>query len=103
MYALRLQTLEGNEETVRKGKGVPSSVLKKNALFEHFKTMANAPFTSTVTFRGMRSNNHQVSVTEQRRKMLSSTNDKVFAVSRTQSRPLGHFRNFASQRDDAAA
>ena len=101
MYALRLQTLEGIEETVRKGKGVPSSVLKKNALFEHFKTMANAPFTSTVAFRGMSSKNHQVNVTEQRRKMLGCLNDKVFAVSRTESRPLGHFRNF--QRGDAAA
>ena len=60
MYALRLQTLEGNEETVRKGKGVPCSVLKKNALFEHYKTMASAPFSSTVTFRGMRSKEHQV-------------------------------------------
>ena len=95
MYALRLQTLEGDEETVRKGKGVPSSVLKKNAMFQHYKTMASAPFTSTVTFRGMRSKEQQVSVTEQRRKLLSCTNDKVYAVSRSESRPLGHWRNTA--------
>ena len=59
MYAIRLQTLEGIEETVRKGKGVPAAVLRKNAAFEHYKTMASAPFTSTVTFCGMRSKGHQ--------------------------------------------
>ena len=72
---------------------MPSSVLKKNAVFEHYKTMVSAPYVSTVTFRGMGSKNHQVNVTEQRRKMLSCLNDKVFAVSSTLSRPLGHFRN----------
>ena len=81
---------------VLKGKGMPSAVLKRNAQFEDYKAMVLEPYRSTVSFRGMGSKAHQVDVTTRRRKMLSCLNDKVFAVSATESRPLGHFRNVPS-------
>ena len=96
MYALRYQTLEGLEETVRKAKGVSHGALAKHALFKHYKAMPEAPYESTVTFRSMESRKHQVSVTERTWKMLSSVNDKVYVISKTESRPLGHWRNHQS-------
>ena len=93
MYALRLMSPQGEETTERKGKGVPRAVLLRNTTFEQYTRMAEAPYSSTATFRCMRSTNHEVHVRELQRKMLSCVNDKVYVVSANESRPLGHWRN----------
>ena len=89
MYALLLLTVEDEKSTIRKGKGVPKAILKQEATFEHYERMAEEPYTPTVTFNAMRSNNHVVRIKEMIRKMLSCLNDKVFAVTTKESRPLG--------------
>ena len=93
MYAIKLATPEGGVDTVRKGKGVPAKVLKRNAAFEDYVRMNRSPFESAVTFRGMRRSGHDTVVTESRKRMLSAMNDKVFMISEHEARPLGHFRN----------
>ena len=79
-------------------------MLKKNATFEKFKDMADKPFLTKaeyeslieegkIEFRSMLSKAHEVSVQKCKRVMLSCCNDKVFKISATESRPLGHWRN----------
>ena len=96
MYSYTSRSMVGVVTAVQKGKDVPASVLKKNTTFDHYKRMANEPYESTVTFRSMMSNDHEVRVKNVQRKMLSCCNDKIFRVSATESRPLGHWRNTAS-------
>jgi len=76
-----------------KGKGVPTRALQSNATHETYKQMVFHPSVNRVTFRTLRSKNHVVQQLEIDRKMLTAYNDKVFAVTQFESRPLGHYRN----------
>ena len=79
-------------------------MLKKNATFETFQEMVDKPCLAkteyenliengNISFRSMLSKAHEVSVQNCKRVMLSCCNDKVFKISATESRPLGHWRN----------
>ena len=95
----RTRTADG---TIRRGKGVPKAVLLREATFEHYEKMAEEPYTSTATFKAVRSNKHVVRTREMQRKMLSCVNDKVFTISTKESRPLGHWRNQAGSGEGVA-
>ncbi len=78
-----------------KGKGVPKRALEANASHQTYKDMIFKPSVNRVTFRTLRSNKHVVEQLQINRKMLTAYNDKVYAVTPTYSRPIGHFRNHA--------
>jgi hypothetical protein len=84
---------DGEFDEYRKGKGVPTRALLANATHETYKQMIFNPSDNRVTFRTLRSKKHVVEQLEITRKMLTPYNDKVFAVSQVESRPLGHWRN----------
>jgi hypothetical protein len=84
---------DGSIEEYRKGKGVPTRALLANATHETYKQMIFNPTVNRVTFRTLRSQKHVVQQLEISRKMLTPYNDKVFAISQFESRPLGHYRN----------
>jgi len=76
-----------------KGKGTPTRALQANATHETYKQMVFHPSVNRVTFRTLRSKSHVVQQLEIDRNMLTAYNDKVFAVTQFESRPLGHYRN----------
>jgi len=84
---------DGVIEEYRKGKGVPTRALLANTTHETYKQMIFNPTMNRVTFRTLRSKDHVVQQLEIDRKMLTAYNDKVFAFSQFESRPLGHHRN----------
>ncbi len=76
-----------------KGKGAPKRALQAFATHEVYKKMIFNPEPSRITFRTLRSKKHTIEHLQIERKLLTSYNDKVFAVTPCSSRPLGHFRN----------
>mgnify|MGYP000388254399 FL=1 len=76
-----------------KGKGAPKRALQAFATHEMYKKMIFDPEPSRITFRTLRSKKHTIEHLQIERKLLTSYNEKVFAVTPTFSRPLGHFRN----------
>ena len=93
MYSLQMVDRDGKLTTERKGKGVPTFVLKKNAQHEDYKRMVFEPYESSATFSTLRSHNHVIEKLSVTKKMLTAFNDKVFQYDQLASRPLGHWRN----------
>ncbi len=58
-----------------------------------YKNLIFKPSPRRITFRTLRSKTHTIEHLQVERKLLTSYNDKVFAVTPCSSRPLGHFRN----------
>jgi hypothetical protein len=93
MYSLKLVEPAGAIKFSKKGKGVPARVLKQQAAHEDFKRMIFEPFDSKATFRTFRSENHELQQRALTKRMLTAFNDKVYQLSPSESRPLGHHRN----------
>jgi len=105
MYSMQLQIAVAKDDesdsdgekvvvdAITKGKGVPTSVLKKNATHAVYRKMLFEPHSSTVKFRKLQSFKHQVCGLEVNRSMLTALQDKTYQLSTTESRPLGHWRN----------
>ena len=51
------------------------------------------PNESKATFRAFRSKHHTLEQVEITKKLLTGFSDKVFYVSPSETRPLGHWRN----------
>ncbi len=84
---------DGLQIDYMKGKGAPKRALQAYATHEMYKEMIFNPSPSRITFRTLRSKKHTIEHLQIERKMLTSYNDKVFAVTPFFSRPLGHFEN----------
>ena len=93
MYSILIIGESGEGETIMKGKGVPSRVLKKQATHEAYKEILFEPAPSEVSFRAFRSYKHAITQVEMSKRMLTAFNDKVYQESSLFSRPLGHWRN----------
>jgi hypothetical protein len=98
MYSILMIGEDGEDESIKKGKGVPSRVLKKQATHESYKKILFEPGPSEATFRAFRSLKHSIVQLETSKRMLTAFNDKVFQLDALESRPLGHWKN-----DQAAA
>jgi hypothetical protein len=94
-YVKRMKIPKKDKELVIAGKGVPGAVLQREfgGNLEHFKDAVFNSQTRTATFNTMRSKHHIVKHCKVTKVVLSAENDKVFQVSPTQSRPLGHRLN----------
>ena len=76
------------------GKGVPGNVLNKNfGDVEHYKKTLFENKVATATYRQFQSHDHIVQHCETTKVALSGENDKVYQVSPSFSRPLGHYKN----------
>ena len=76
------------------GKGVPGRVLKKEfGDIEYYHNVLYKNQVSRATFRKFQSKDHVVKHCEVTKVALTCENDKVYQVSPTCSRPLGHWRN----------
>jgi hypothetical protein len=93
MYSILMIDSEGEDESIKKGKGVPARVLKKQATHEAYKKILFEPGPSEATFRAFRSLKHSIVQLEVNKRMLTAFNDKVFQLNAFESRPLGHWRN----------
>ena len=93
LYSFKSVSPGGEVSFCAKGKGVPGRVFKANCLHEDFERMLFNPHKSEVTFKGMRSFKQQNSYFESTKRDLTAFNDKVFQISETESRPLGHRLN----------
>jgi len=111
MYATKTQDLlaaaeEGGE---RKGKGIKQHIVKK-LLFEAYAKAVREPYElylseqqpgeekkremrQDVEFDAMRFRKHMGGVETVKKKGITAYNDKVWALSSAESRPLGHWRN----------
>ena len=81
------------EATELKCKGLPKRVLKKNYNYDSFEEailLNNAP---PAVFRAMVSKNHVKQHQLLTKSSLTADNIKVFQVSPSKSRPLGHYKN----------
>ena len=93
MCSLRM-VHEGVESCERKGKGIPTSVLKKEKSFVDYNRMRESPYFDQVTFNRIGSSGMMNLIHfQQSKKGLSAYNDKVWQRDKEFSRPLGHFRN----------
>jgi hypothetical protein len=93
MYSILMIGEGGEDESIKKGKGVPSRVLKKHATHESYKKILFEPGPSEATFRAFRSLKHSLVQLETSKRMFTAYNDKVYQLSALVSRPLGHWRN----------
>ena len=93
MYSILMIGDSGEAESIMKGKGVPSRVLKKEATHASYKEILFDPSPSDVSFRAFRSFKHSIVQIEMSKRMLTAFNDKVYQDSPMTSRPLGHWRN----------
>ncbi len=93
MYSILMIGASGEGETIMKGKGVPSGVLKKQATHAAYKDILLEPAPSEACFRAFRSLKHSLVQVEMTKRMLTAFNDKVYQDSPLISRPLGHWRN----------
>jgi hypothetical protein len=93
MYSMLMIGEDGVDESIRKGKGVPARVLKKEATHESYRSMLLTPGPCEATFRTFRSFSHSIVQLEVKKRMLTAFNDKVFQLSALDSRPLGHWKN----------
>jgi hypothetical protein len=93
MYSILMIGEEGEDESIKKGKGVPARVLKKQATHESYRKILFEPGPSEATFRAFRSLKHSLVQLEVNKRMLTAFNDKVFQLNALESRPLGHWRN----------
>jgi hypothetical protein len=93
MYSMLMIGEDGLDESIRKGKGVPARVLKKEAAHESYRNILLSPGPSEATFRTFRSFSHSIVQLEVKKRLLTAFNDKVFQLSALDSRPLGHWRN----------
>ena len=77
------------------GKGIPGAVLKEQFgdTLDHYKDALFKNKTAVATYRQFRSIDHVVKHCDVDKVTLSADNDKVYQVSPTKSRPLGHWRN----------
>jgi hypothetical protein len=76
------------------GKGIPGRVLKKEfGDIEYYHNVLDKNQESTATFRKFQSKDHVVKHCEVTKVALTCENDKVYHISPTCSRPLGHWRN----------
>lgn len=93
MYSFKVMHEDGEISTYMRGKGVPSKVLKANANHESFCEMLFQPYESRVSFRTLRSTNHEIRGMNMSKRMLTALQDKTYQVSPLESRPLGHYLN----------
>jgi hypothetical protein len=93
MYSILMVGEDGEDESIRKGKGVPARVLKKQATHESYKKILFEPAPSEATFRAFRSLKHSIVQLESTKRMLTAFNDKVYQLNAMESRPLGHYSN----------
>jgi hypothetical protein len=94
-YAKRMAKEKKGNALEIKGKGVPGAVLKKQfgSTLEYYKEAMLKNKVAAATFRQFRSTDHVVKHCEVTKVALSADNDKVFQLSPTESRPLGHYKN----------
>ena len=94
-YAKRMAKEKKGKTLEIKGKGVPSAVLKENfgCSLDYYKNALLTNKSEVATFRAFRSKDHIIKHCEVTKVALSAENDKVFQLSPTESRPLGHYKN----------
>jgi hypothetical protein len=100
MYSMLMRLPDGDLDTIAKGKGVPSAVLKRQTDHDSFRRMLFEPYESNATFKKLQSFKHQMHSLQMTKKMLTSLQDKTYQLSPTESRPLGHWRNSVEDVDD---
>jgi hypothetical protein len=93
MYSMLMIDGHGEDESIKKGKGVPARVLKKHATHDSYRKVLLEPAPSEATFRAFRSFNHKLAQVEVNKRMLTAFNDKVFQLDALESRALGHWKN----------
>jgi hypothetical protein len=93
MYSILMIGEDGEDESIKKGKGVPARVLKKQATHASYRQILFEPGPSEATFRAFRSLKHSIVQLETSKRMLTAFNDKVYQLGATDSRPLGHWKN----------
>jgi hypothetical protein len=81
------------EKVERKFKGMPKLQLKRLYNFESYRKALLQNDTVPAKFLAFRSVDHRVRHCDITRAGLTADNDKVFLVSPTESRPLGHHKN----------
>jgi hypothetical protein len=93
MYSMLMIGEDGVDESIKKGKGVPARVLKKETTHDSYRKILLDPAPSEATFRTFRSFGHSIVQLEVKKRLLTAFNDKVFQLSALDSRPHGHWKN----------
>ena len=96
LYSYLIVDENGELSFTMKGKGVPKPVLRSTYEHEDLKKMLLEPYKDEVTFKAMRSKKLQNEHLQLSKRALTAYNDKVFQISATENRPLGHRLNRAS-------
>jgi len=86
-------------KTDQRIKGIPGRIRPEH---EHYKSILfNQTLDAhTVQFSQMTSKHHNVTIKAVSKKALSGMNDKVYQIDKLHSRPLGHWRNGVSRKEE---
>jgi hypothetical protein len=86
-------------KTDQRIKGIPGRIRPEH---EHYKSILfNQTLDAhTVQFSQMTSKHHNVTIKSVCKKALSGMNDKVYQIDKLHSRPLGHWRNGVSRKEE---
>ena len=83
-----------NETQVKKAKGVPGNVVRKDMTFEDWEKVRRGDEHEIVrSFNAFRSIGHEIRLVRLAKRSLSYDNDKVHMSEDGGARPLGHWRN----------
>ena len=83
----------GEEEEVKKCKGVGRAAVKHDLLFEHYKRCLLHREKKSVEVMAIQSNLHQINTVCQRKIALAYYDDKRWQLDDIASRPYGHYKN----------
>ena len=89
-----IAALPKNETQVKKAKGVPGNVVRKDMTFEDWEKVRRGDEHEIVrSFNAFRSIGHEIRLVRLAKRALSYNNDKVHMTEDGGARPLGHWRN----------
>lgn len=92
MYALKLLSDSEEDKVIKKAKGIKAMYVKKNIMFDMYKECLFENKTFTAEFNNIRSFNHKIFSISERKKSLSSTDDKRKVLNdNIHTLPYGHY------------
>ena len=102
MYALKQHSPDGSVHAERKGKGIPSKILKLTKTYDDYFKMLETPHKDYVEFTRIGCKRQKLEHDRQCKKGLGCFNDKVFQRNQWQASPLGQWRNSGAEEGQSA-
>ncbi len=84
--------LPENRSTL-KGKGIPKHLMLNQVKFEHYKAAVMECLSLQVAYSSLRSSNHRVVTCNERRKVLTPLDNKLYILPNQTTCALGFFRS----------